>query len=182
MSSQPDRRARFESLADVVFDSLQRYLHRRLDPEDASDAFAETLLVIWRRIDEVPAGDVLPWCYAVARRVVANQRRGNERRLRLVQRLSFEPPPPPVTVGSHGDPELEAALDQLGEMDREILRLWAWEGLEPREIAPVLGLTVNAATLRLSRAKKKLAVELGAMRQDQDAIGHRTDDTPRSKR
>lgn len=182
MSSQSDRRNRFESVAEVVFDPLQRYLQRRLQPEDAADAFSETLLVIWRRFDEVPQFDVLPWAYGVARRVAANQRRGRERHLRLVQRLSMEPPAPPVTVGIDGDPELEAALDRLGEGDREVLRLWAWECLEPREIAPVLGLTVNAATLRLSRAKKKLAAELETGRQDQQSIGHRADDTPRSKR
>jgi RNA polymerase sigma-70 factor (ECF subfamily) len=69
------------------------------------------------------------------------------------------------------DAELSAALDALSDQDREILRLWAWEQLEPREIATVLGLTVNAATLRLSRAKKRLSTELS--RQDPDSSGHK---------
>jgi len=77
--------------------------------------------------------------------------------------------PDPSTVGP--DAELTAALDALKDQDREILRLWAWEQLEPREIATVLGLTVNAATLRLSRAKKGLSAELS--RQDDDGSGHK---------
>jgi RNA polymerase sigma-70 factor (ECF subfamily) len=48
-------------------------------------------------------------------------------------------------------------LASLPEGDREILRLWAWERLEPGEIAMVLQVSPNAATLRLSRARRKLA-------------------------
>jgi RNA polymerase sigma-70 factor (ECF subfamily) len=55
-----------------------------------------------------------------------------------------------------------AALDQLSRSDRELLRLHAWEGLEPREIAVVLGITANAAATRLSRAKKRFLVTLAA--------------------
>ena len=69
------------------------------------------------------------------------------------------------------DADLMAALDALDDRDREILRLWAWEQLEPREIATVLGLTVNAATLRLSRSKKRLSAELS--RQVGDDAGHK---------
>jgi RNA polymerase sigma-70 factor (ECF subfamily) len=68
------------------------------------------------------------------------------------------------------DPELTAALDALSADDREIIRLWAWEQLEPREIAPTLEITVNAATLRLSRARSKLANHLA--RQDPQPSGH----------
>jgi RNA polymerase sigma-70 factor (ECF subfamily) len=105
--------------------------------------------------------------------VLANQRRGQERRLRLVRRIEAQPAsahsPDPAELGP--DPELSAALDHLDEDDREILRLWAWEQLEPREIAPVLDISVNAATLRLSRAKKRLAEALAG--QDRSASGHR---------
>ena len=171
VSSSPERRQRFESLASLVFDPLQRYLRRRLDPEDASDVLSETLLVVWRRLDEVPKDNPLPWCYGVARRAAANQRRSRRRHLRLVERIERERPTPTVEPG-FDDPVLEAAFDGLSESDRELLRLWAWEGLEPREIATVLGLTVNATTLRLSRARKKLAAEM--TRQDPIAAGQKT--------
>lgn len=68
------------------------------------------------------------------------------------------------------DPALELALESLGESEREILRLWAWEQLEPKELALVLGISANAATLRLSRAKKKLAELIH--RQDRRLAGH----------
>ena len=172
MSSSPERKERFEALVVIVYDPLQRYLHRRLNPDDAADVLSETLLVIWRRLDDVPTANPLPWSYAVARRLAANQRRGKRRHLQLVERLEREVPaqqPSPA----YEDPELEMALGRLGDNDRELLRLWAWEGLEAREIATVTGLTVNAATLRLSRARKRLGLEM--TRQNPNAPGHNTE-------
>jgi RNA polymerase sigma-70 factor (ECF subfamily) len=56
---------------------------------------------------------------------------------------------------------VHAALATLGELDREVVRLWAWEGLAPREIAVVTGLSANAVSIRLHKARKRLAASLG---------------------
>jgi len=48
-----DRVTRFEVLASSVADALRRYALRRTDPDTAEDVVAETLLVLWRRIDDV---------------------------------------------------------------------------------------------------------------------------------
>jgi RNA polymerase sigma-70 factor (ECF subfamily) len=173
VSSSIDRRTRFEAVSAEVFEPLQRYLRRRLGPDDAQDVLSETLLVIWRRLDDMPRHDPLPWSYGVARRAMANHRRGRRRHLQLVSRLEREPAPASPTIGvTDGDPELAEALATLPEAEQELLRLWAWEGLEPREIAPVLGLTVNAATIRLSRARAKLGQTLESMsRKDRTGSG-----------
>lgn len=173
MSSEHERRRRFEAIVDEVFEPLQRYLRRRVGPADAEDALADVLMTIWRRIEDVPSPPTLPWCYGIARRTLANQRRGRERHLRLVRRIEAQPAPEPGHDPAEAgpDPELSLALDQLGDEDREVLRLWAWEQLEPREIAPVLDISVNAATLRLSRAKKRLAKAMAG--QSAPSSGHR---------
>ena len=44
-------------------------------------------------------------------------------------------------AGQMEDPALAEALAGLPAADQEILRLWAWEQLEPREIALSLGST-----------------------------------------
>lgn len=172
MTPVSDRRQRFEAIADEVFEPLQRYLRRRTSGPDAEDALADVMLTVWRRLDDAPADRILPWTYGIARRTLANQRRGKARQLRLVQRLESEPGP--ITVPDHADagpePELAAALGAQSREDREILRLWAWEQLEPREIASVLAVSANAATLRLSRARKRLAATLA--RQNPTAAGH----------
>lgn len=53
-----------------------------------------------------------------------------------------------------------------------MLRLWAWEGLEPRDIAIVLDITANAAAVRLSRAKSALKEQLS---KDPAGAGHNRD-------
>ncbi len=55
------------------------------------------------------------------------------------------------------DPGLHAALATLSDTDQEVLRLWAWEGLAPAEVAIALDVTPNAANIRLHRAKARLA-------------------------
>lgn len=171
-----ERAARYEALFGRVYEPLQRYLRRRTDPTSAEDLLAETLTTIWRRLDDVP--DVgatddggptnveLAWCYAVARHTLANGRRARGRHLRLVDKVGRNDLGGVTVAGADAsigdtDPELDRALSELSDDDRELLRLWAWEQLEPREIAAVLGITPNAASIRLHRAKGHLRDALG---------------------
>jgi RNA polymerase sigma-70 factor (ECF subfamily) len=149
-----------------VWDPLQRYLRRRCPADVADDVLGDVLLVLWRRLDDAPAGAELPWSYAVARGCLANARRGEERRLSLVSRLRRERPPEPALP----DDRIGAALARLRPADAELLRLWAWEGLEARDLATVLGCSAGAAANRLSRARAALREQL---RQDDAGAGHR---------
>ena len=155
------RRARFEELAPELVEPLRRFLARRTDPATADDVLAETLLVCWRRIDDVPE-PALPWAYGVARNCLANAHRSGRRQQRVAARLAVVDPPREAAdpVGSRDD-ALHEALDRLREDDAELLRLWAWEQLTPAEIATVLGVTANAVSIRLHRARGKLRDELG---------------------
>jgi RNA polymerase sigma-70 factor, ECF subfamily len=167
---EPDRRARFERLAREVYEPVQRFLLRRCDPATADDVLGDTLLVVWRRLDDVPADAALPWVYGVARGCLANAHRSAARQQRLVLRLMREPAPD-TAPDTHADAGLSEALAALPEGDRELLRLWAWEQLAPREIAVALGISANAAAIRLHRAKKRLRAELTAGK-DRGPAGH----------
>jgi RNA polymerase sigma-70 factor (ECF subfamily) len=100
----------------------------------------------------------------------------------LVERLEAERSPAvdDDPAGQLQDPELSVALAGLPVADQEILRLWAWEQLEPREIALTLGSTANAVSLRLSRARKKLVDAMA--RQDPSTPGHKGDETAEENR
>ncbi len=166
-----DGAEQFGLLLEQVHDPLARYLRRRT-PE-AEDVLADTLAVLWRRRDEVP-DPPLPWAYAVARGCLQNAERASRRRLSLVQRLAREPvaPAPPHDE----DPALAEALADLPSADQEVLRLWAWEQLPPREMAVVLGITPNAASIRLHRATGRLRTSLLAPRKDLPRPGHEQGD------
>ncbi len=155
------RRERFELLFALVYEPLQRYVRRRAESTLVDDVVADTLLVLWRRLDDVPVANELSWSYGVARRCLANQRRSAARPLQLVQRLETDPT---AQISSHSTETaaevqvdlLRAALAELDDDDRELLRLWAWEQLEPREIAVVLAVTPNAVSIRLHRVKQRM--------------------------
>jgi RNA polymerase sigma-70 factor (ECF subfamily) len=155
---------RFEALARQLVDPLRRFLVRRTDPETADDVLADTLLVCWRRLDDVPE-EPLPWAYGVARNCLANALRSGRRQVRVAAKVAAVDPPREVAPApADPDDELAEALEALPETDAELLRLWAWEQLTAAEIAEVLEITPNAASVRLHRAKEKLREELGKSR------------------
>ncbi len=170
------RRDRFEALAPLLIEPLRRYLARRTDASTADDALGDTLLVCWRRLDEVPAGEELPWAYGVARHCLANAERGRRRQGRVAAKIAVIDPPVEVAAepadgaaGADGAEDVRRALSALPDRDAELLRLWAWEQLGPSEIAMVLDITTNAVSIRLHRARGKLGDELRKIRA---AAGH----------
>jgi RNA polymerase sigma-70 factor (ECF subfamily) len=140
------------------------YARRRLDSaEDAEDVVVEVFATAWRRRDAVPP-EALPWLYATAGNVIAHVIRSDSRRTRLGAKLAtvrplhspdVDPAQQLVDVTAAHD-VVAAALDDLSESDAELLRLWAWEQLEPAEIAEVLGCSPGTARTRMHRARSRL--------------------------
>jgi RNA polymerase sigma factor (sigma-70 family) len=146
---------------DHARDILGYALRRTRDPEDAADVLAETFLVAWRRLGEVPLdGEARLWLYGTARHVLANQVRGARRRDRLTERLRDELRRQlPVRQPREGTAFLEA-LAGLSEADRELLMLIGWEELTPSQAARALGISPLAARTRLHRARRRLRARL----------------------
>jgi DNA-directed RNA polymerase specialized sigma24 family protein len=135
---------RSEALVRAPGRPLLGYALGRVDrPEDAADVVADTMLVAWRRLDEVLAGgDARPWLFGVARRALANSRRGLPRRDRLGERLRTELGQ--QVAADHAaavetDLAVRVALAGLDADDREVLLLTTWEGLEVGERVAVFG-------------------------------------------
>ncbi len=159
-----ERHRRFEEIYGANCGPVLGYLLRRAPvPEDAADLLAEVFLTAWRRLDDVPpGGQARLWLYGVARRVLANHRRGEHRRSALATRLraeiaaAYQPPEPAGELARIG-----AAFRGLPEGDRELLALVGWEGLDAGQAAAVLGCSRNAVRIRLHRARRRLAAALG---------------------
>jgi RNA polymerase sigma-70 factor (ECF subfamily) len=161
-----ERRRRFEEVYAANCGPILGYALRRTEnPHDAADVLAETFLTAWRRLDAVPpGGEARLWLYGVARRVLANHRRGERRRMVLGERLRAELAAGYRPPGYDGDRDLAgvaAAYRGLPEADRELLALVGWEGLDPGEVAVVLGCSRNAVRVRLHRARRRFADSLG---------------------
>jgi len=151
---------------------IQAYCARRTSGSQVADAVAETFLVAWRRIDQVPNGEAtLPWLYGVAYRVLSHQWRHKARSRRLVQRLqglaeveSFSPEV--VLLRSEEHRQVLLASTRLRPIDQEILRLTLWEELSHADVAVVLGIAVTAVKERAYRARRNLAAEYQKLTQE----------------
>jgi RNA polymerase sigma factor (sigma-70 family) len=146
--------------------ALRTFVHRRIDPGVADDVVAEVFLAAWRRYHEAPS-DTLPWLLGIARGVLANQRRGQARRVALYERLESSGPhgdrePDDETVGEIS-PVLQA-LASLNRRDQEILLLVAWDGLDRVQAARALGISTAQFAVRLHRARRRLQRALSSGR------------------
>jgi RNA polymerase sigma-70 factor (ECF subfamily) len=155
---------RFEAVFSSHHRAVLRYALRRTDPETAEEVVADTFLVCWRRLDDVPA-DPLPWLLGTARRCLANLRRSQTRSRNLAARASqldaeSESRDPSDVLGSREI--IRSAFAELSEPEREVLRLVAWDGLDVASGARVLGCTRAAFALRLHRARRRLRARLAA--------------------
>jgi RNA polymerase sigma-70 factor (ECF subfamily) len=159
-------RGSFESCFRAHYARLLAFTMRRVSGREAAEeVVADSFAVAWRRRDCIP-DDPLPWLYAIAANVIAEQYRSTRRRHDLGLRLAHE-----ARADAPGSDPAESlalrdgfatAFAQLEEHEREVLRLVAWDGLEVREAAQVLDCSQGAFRVRLHRARRKLAKRLDA--------------------
>jgi RNA polymerase sigma-70 factor (ECF subfamily) len=129
--------------------------------EDLTQGTFERALRAWSRFDPRRASEAT-WLLAIARNVVIDSHRR--------ERIVLEELPHDAQIGSEpspedrfaGSPELLAALQQLGEQEREIIALRFGGDLTAAEIAGVLGMTVANVQQILSRSTRRLRALLAA--------------------
>lgn len=162
-----DAVTRFRALFEAHHAAVRRFaFHRTIQGADADDLVAEVFAIAWRRRDDVP-DDALPWLLAVAGNVRRNQVRSARR---YAHALGTLPPPesaPPPAEPDDRGARLRRALGGLSDDDQEVLRLVAWDGLTPKQVAAVLGCPGGTVRARLHRARKRLADRLA----EPDAAG-----------
>ena len=165
MTSKQDAEQRYRRLFDDYHRDIYAYCRRRTDAQTAADCAAETFLVVWRRIDDVPHGESsLQWLYGVARKTLSNEFRGRGRRQRLHDDLRRIPPdssptPDILVVRREQDEQVLRALANLRPRDREVLQLALWEELPHADIAELLDCSTQAVTQRIYRATKQVCKE-----------------------
>lgn len=143
-----------EGLFDLHATAVRAYAIRRVGHDAADDVVSEVFATAWRRLVDVP-DPALPWLLRTARNVILHERRSLARRLRIVDAASHTRTTNSASAEDTSRALAESILDQLPKLDAEILRLTAWEGLTPAEIAVVLDLSESAARNRLMRARRR---------------------------
>ena len=150
---RPSAEARFREVFSHL-GAVTAYARRR-GSRDPDGIAAEAMTIAWRRLDDVPADDPLPWLYGTARNLVlAEARRSAPTAPAALEAEHVDQPPVEL------DPTLDRALRELSQLDREALLLVAWEDLTPGQAAKALGISPVAFRVRLLRARRRFRTSL----------------------
>lgn len=162
----------FATLYDLIAPRIHGYLVRQTrDQARADDLLQQTLLHMHRaRGRFAPGAEVLPWAFAIARRLLIDSiRRGKWEVLGDGQTPEARPTSEPQNPQAADEllhtkrlaHAVEAELKKLPESHRVAFELMKKEGLSVKEAAAVLGTTATAVKLRAHRAYVALRVALG---------------------
>ncbi len=145
----------YDGIAPRLLGYLLRHTH---DRDDAEDLVQQTMLHIHRsRGSFIRGAEVVPWAFAIARRLLVDRLRHREPGRRvdnagLDARASEAPGADDLFYARQMAGHIESALARLPPAQREAFQLIKQEGLSLGDAARILGTTVGAAKLRLHRA------------------------------
>jgi RNA polymerase sigma-70 factor (ECF subfamily) len=150
----------FDVLYDALAPKLRQYLLRQTrDATRADDLLQQTLLQLHaNRGRFIRGADVVPWAYAIARRVLIDSiRKGKRESIPSTPQMDHEQQavdtPPDELLDSHRlAKRIETELSRLPESQRLAFELTQKEGLSLRDVAQMLGTSANAVKLRARRA------------------------------
>jgi RNA polymerase sigma-70 factor (ECF subfamily) len=177
--------AAFGEVYDALAPRLFGYLVRQTrEQARAEDIVQQTFLQMHRaRGTFVPGAEVVPWAFAIARRLLIDSYRRGRREVLLSAPAGGEDAPAdrddPASPDAAADDLVQASqlaarihaeLARLPETQRVAFELLKEEGLSLAEAAQVLGTTVSAVKLRAHRAYEALRLVLGDVL-GKDALG-----------
>lgn len=152
--------------------AVTRYMISRCtNPHDVADGVSETFHVALRSAGryQAAADTARPWLLGIATRVAMRQQRRAWRAVALTRRLAGRAPrytPDEADAilsaidAARLSSSLETAVRALPDGEREVLELVVHGDLTPAEVALALGITPNAARVRLARARSRLRTGL----------------------
>jgi RNA polymerase sigma-70 factor, ECF subfamily len=159
----------FAALYAALEPPIRRYVRRLVgDGQACEDVLQDTFLSLYQNMERVyPAENVRPYVYRIARNrcydLLRRQRDSlslddevTEHKIAFDLKSSHESPPDEVAHWLLLKLEVDAAIDQLPQVQRDTLLLYCEEGLTYAEIAEITGVNIGTVKSRLFHAKKSL--------------------------
>jgi len=183
------RRATFEQLALPHLDAMYRVARRLAGSQaEAEDLVQEACYRALRSFDgfELRAYGVKPWLLRILHNVFYSHREREGRQPSLLDDVDFdcfsgelEPPsletwPEALPDWDDFDEEIKAAVQDLAPEYRTVLLLWAFEGMQYKEIAAVCQCAVGTVMSRLYRARQQLSQRLAGYARERNVTQGRT--------
>lgn len=164
-----ERPREFAPIFDRHFDTVHRYLSRRLGPDLGQELTAQTFEQALRsraRFD-LAQPSARPWLLGIATNIARHHVRSENRRLLAYKRLDRDVASSDDAASIDGRvdaaalaPQLRAALAEVPSGERDVLLLVAWADLTYAELAAALGIPVGTVRSRLSRGRRRLRERL----------------------
>ncbi len=176
----------FADIFDRHAAELLGYVVRRVGAAEGEAVLGDLFRIAFesRRRYDLSRTDARPWLYGIAANLVMKHYRSVGRRRAALDRAVQRRDNPPVPFDERIADEaaaaqlwlrIAAAIEDLPERDREVLLLFAWQGLGYAEIAEALDIPVGTVRSRLNRVR-------GTLRELRDSTGEEPDDTsPRAQ-
>lgn len=150
----------FDTVYDAVAPRLARYLRRRVpDSARREDIVQQTFLQMHcARGAFVIGAEVMPWAFAIARRLMIDAGRAGQRQARieldddrLAALAARAPTGEEELAAREASAQLARALTKVSEPQRAAFELVKTEGMSHAQAAAVLGTSVTGIKLRLHR-------------------------------
>ena len=155
----------FEQMFNSYSKSIRGFIWRRSNGLDIAisspdDIEMDVWSIAWARKDSAPSDELykLPWLFQISRHVLANHIRKTDVRRKLRSTLD------PEEISSLAADALVLINEEISEIfktlnasEREVMALTVWEDLKPNQISVVLGISPNAVSIRLNKARKKIS-------------------------
>ena len=160
----------FSELYDLLAPRLCSFLLRRTrDRGRAEDLVQQTFLQMHcARRHFAPGAEVMPWAFAIARRLLIDGARKGGREVlvgdddgHVLERADRSDPADSICARRRIARRIDEVLRRLPEAHRTAFELVQVDGLSMAEAAQVLGTTVMAVKLRAHRAYEALRERLG---------------------
>lgn len=137
---------------------LRRYARAMLgDRAAADDLVQDTLERAWIRVAQwQPGSNLRAWLFGIMHNLRVDQLRRPRVTTRSIEEDDFELPTRPTQSDALEMNDLDSALRQLPDEQREILLLVAVEEMSYAEIATTLGIPLGTVMSRLSRGRERL--------------------------
>ena len=167
----PDPSAGFEELSMPLFDSLYNFAHwLTQDPEEAEDLVQETYAKALKGFGSFqPGTNFRAWIFRILRNTFLTSRTGlaamrtvplvQDDRLEQAAAVSRETPES-ILLEAASQQRVQAALEQVPLVFREVLLLCDVEEMSYQEIADTLAVPIGTVMSRLYRARKALRAAL----------------------
>ncbi len=175
----PEERARFEQTVLPHLNAahnLARWLVRR--EQDAEDIVQEAFLRAYRFFSGFHGGDARAWLLQIVRNTSytwLRQNRPNEGAAEFDEEMHSDTQtqvnPETLAIESADRERLARALEELPRNFREVLVLRELEGCSYKEIAEITGVPIGTVMSSLSRARRRLALELASEPKKEAAHG-----------